>query len=728
VIELFLDTETFSTTPIKHGTYKYAENAEVMIVTYAIGDGPVHDMDMTREDPADVLRLRNLVSNADVIICHNTMFDRNVLRLGNLKIEVPPEKFRCSMVKALLHGLPGGLDKLCDILGVPTDLAKHKTGRALIHLFCKPIAFAHAIPRADYPTIKAWKEAIEEAKKHWQGRATRETHPVQWAQFIEYARADIPAMREVWRRLPSWNYGETGAGALERDLWHLDQKINDRGVCIDLPLVHAAIRATNDEQTRLKSRVVAHTDGYVEAATQRDRMLEFIFTEYGVGLADLTKSTVAKLLEKEGTPPELVELLQLRAQASQTSTAKYNAFARGTSADGRLRGMLQFSGAARTRRDAGRTVQLQNLPSRGLLAQYLIDLGILALLAECEDITFDNIMLLVSSVIRSVIVAPKGKKLVVSDLANIEGRGLAWLAGEEWKLQAFRDFDTILGYDDLTGEALRAGPDLYKLAYAKAFRIQTEAVTKFGRSIGKVMELGLGYAGGINAFVTFALVYGIDLEEMADTAWATLPPEMVAEAESFIDWLEDKGHRWPMSRRAVIVCEVFKRLWREAHPMTVQLWAEMELGFKRATNNPGQTYRYRGFAFRRDGMWLRIRLPSGRYLCYPSPQVDADGQCSFMGVDQFTRKWTRVKTYGGKIVENATQSVARDFMFDAMPGIEAAGYEIVLRVHDEVPCYAPDTPEFNAEHLSGLLATNPPWAPDMPLAAAGFEGYRYKKD
>lgn len=386
MIELFLDTETFSATPIKHGTYRYAENAEVMIATYAINDGPVEDIDFTRRDPADVLRLRNLVSNADVIICHNTMFDRNVLRLGNLKIEVPIEKFRCSMVKALLHGLPGGLDKLCDILGVPTDLAKHKTGRALIHLFCKPTPFKHASPRANYPTVKAWKEAIEEAKKNWQGRATRETHPVQWAQFIEYARADIPAMREVWRRLPSWNYGETGAGALERDLWHLDQKINDRGVCIDLPLVHAAIRATNDEQARLKSRVVAHTDGYVEAATQRDRMLEFIFTEYGVGLTDLTKSTVAKLIEKEGTPPELVELLQLRAQASQTSTAKYNAFARGTSADGRLRGMLQFSGAARTRRDAGRTVQLQNLPSRGLLPQSQIEIGIEALLAGCEDL------------------------------------------------------------------------------------------------------------------------------------------------------------------------------------------------------------------------------------------------------------------------------------------------------------------------------------------------------
>jgi DNA polymerase len=699
-----------------------------MIVTYAINDGPVYDMDMTLGDPADVFRLKNLLTSANTIVCHNSMFDRNVLRLGNLGIEVPIEKFRCSMVKALLHGLPGGLDKLCGILGVPTDLAKHKTGRALIHLFCKPIPFARSQVREDYPTAKAHKEAIEEARKNWKGRATRETHPVQWAQFIEYARADIPAMREVWRRLPSWNYGETGTGAIERDLWHLDQTINDRGVRIDVPLVQAAIRATNDEQLRLKAQVVTHTDGYVEAATQRDRMLEFIFAEYGVGLADLTKSTVAKLLEKEGTPPELVELLQLRAQANQTSTAKYNAFARGTSADGFLRGMLQFSGAARTRRDAGRTVQLQNLPSRGLLPQSQIEIGIQALFAGCEDIAFDNIMLLVSSVIRSVIVAPPGMKLVVSDLANIEGRGLAWLAGEEWKLQAFRDFDTILGYDDLTGEALRAGPDLYKLAYAKAFHIAVEEVTKFGRSIGKVMELGLGFGGGISAFVTFARVYGIDLEEMADTAWATLPPELVAEAEGFIDWLEEKGHRWPMSRRAVIVCEVFKRLWRAAHPATVQLWGEMELGFKRATNNPGQTFRYRGLAFRRDGMWLRIRLPSGRYLCYPSPQVDGDGQCSFMGINQFTRKWERVKTYSGKLAENATQSVSRDFMFDAMPGIEAAGYSIVLRVHDEVPCYAPDRPEFNAEHLSGLLATNPPWAPDMPLAAAGFEGARYKKE
>lgn len=330
--------------------------------------------------------------------------------------------------------------------------------------------------------------------------------------------------------------------------------------------------------------------------------------------------------------------------------------------------------------------------------------------------TYD-IMHLTASTVRSVIVAPPGKKLVVSDLSNIEGRGLAWLAGEEWKLQAFRDFDA------------GTGPDLYKLAYAKAFRIEPEDVTKFGRSVGKVMELGLGYAGGINAFVTFALVYGIDLEEMADTAWDTLPEDILEEATDFVRWLQDKGTRWPMSDRAAIVCESFKRMWRAAHPMTVQLWREMEDGFRSACLHPGTTFRYRGFAFRRDGAWLRIKLPSGRCLCYPQPQVAEDGKTlSFMGTNQFTRKWERIKTYGGRLTENSCQSVSRDFLFDALPGIEAAGYALTMRVHDEVITEAPDTDDYNAEHLSALLAATPPWGTGMPLAAAGFTSLVYKKD
>ena len=330
--------------------------------------------------------------------------------------------------------------------------------------------------------------------------------------------------------------------------------------------------------------------------------------------------------------------------------------------------------------------------------------------------TYD-IMHLTASTVRSVIVAPPGKKLVVSDLSNIEGRGLAWLAGEEWKLQAFRDFDA------------GTGPDLYKLAYAKSFSIHHADVTKFGRQIGKVQELGLGFGGGVNAFVTFALVYGIDLEEMANTAWGTLPDDIRAEAEDFVQWLAGKGTKWPMSDKAAVVCESFKRMWRHAHPMTVQLWHEMEDGFRAATLHPGTTFRYRSFAFRRDGAWLRIKLPSGACLCYPNPQVADDGKTlSFMGTNQFTRKWERVKTYGGRLTENATQSIARDFMWHAMPGIEAAGYPITMRVHDEIVTEVPDLPEYNAAHLSSLLATNPPWGAGMPLAAAGFESRRYKKE
>lgn len=360
---LWFDTETFSAIPIKHGTYKYAANAEVMIATYAIDDGPVQDIDLTLGDSHDVWVLQDLLAKADTVIAHSAMFDRNVLRLGNLKIETPIEKWRCSMVKAFLHGLPGGLDKLCEILKVPTDHAKLKDGRQLIHLFCKPLG--------------------KNRKLH---RATRETHPAEWARFIEYARNDIEAMREVWNRLPSWNYGETKAGALERDLWHLDQKINDRGVLTDQALVAAAIRATDAEQTRLKHQVQKHTGGYVAAASQRDRMLDFIFTEYGIGMETLTKSAVAKMLEREDLDPMLHELLEIRAQASRSSTAKYKAFQRAANEDNRVRGMLQFSGAARTRRDAGRTVQLQNLASRGLLPQDQIEIGIEAMLGECEDL------------------------------------------------------------------------------------------------------------------------------------------------------------------------------------------------------------------------------------------------------------------------------------------------------------------------------------------------------
>lgn len=691
---LWLDLETFSEVPIGHGTYKYASNARVDIASYAIDDGPVDVIDFTLNDPHDVWMFQDLLKNADRIIAHNAMFDRNVLRLGNLAIATPIAKWRCSMVKALLHGLPGGLDKLCDILKVPQDLAKLKDGHALMMLFCKPLGKNRKLRVAD-----------------------RTTHPAEWARYLEYAHNDISAMREVWNRLPSWNYSEAKGGAMELALWHLDQMINDRGVGIDVPLVHAAIRATDDEQARLKDQIQKATGDVVDSATKRDKMLEYIFEEYGIGLQDLTKAAVTKALANDDLDPALKEILLIRQQASQSSTAKYNAFANGVTHGDRLRGMLQFSGAPRTRRDAGRTVQLQNLPSRGLLPQSQIELGIDAMLGGCEDIVFGNIMLLTSSCIRSVIVPAKGDKLVVADLANIEGRGLAWAAGEQWKLDAFVEYDE------------GTGPDLYKLAYAKAFRISPADVGKPQRAIGKVMELMLGYAGGVGAFLTGALGYNIDLDAMADGAWDTLPPETVREAEDFIEWWDKHNSgSVPMSPKARLVCEVFKRLWRAAHPMTVQLWDEMKSGFIKATRKPGTTFEYRGFKFRRDGAWLRIQLPSGRCLCYPHPEVDDSGQCSYMGVHQFTRKWTRIRTHGGKLAENAIQSLSRDVLFDRLQPIEDAGYPIILRVHDEVVTETPDTDDYSVEELCELLATNPAWATGLPLAAAGFEGPRYRKE
>ena len=353
-----------------------------------------------------------------------------------------------------------------------------------------------------------------------------------------------------------------------------------------------------------------------------------------------------------------------------------------------------------------------SLPS---LKQEAIDAGIGAMLAGCAHLTTDNVMELASSAIRSCIVAPPGKKLVVADLSNIEGRDQAWLANEEWKLQAFREFDEGIG------------PDLYKLAYSKSFGTTPDKVTKDQRQVGKVQELALGYEGGVGAFATFAGVYGINLDELADKVLENAPQELVNAADNYFSFvIKEKRPRYGLSDDAFVACDVLKRAWREAHPNITSYWAQLKNAVIRAMNHRGSTVVTLGLKITSTS-WLRIVLPSGRSLVYPSPKL-VDGAVTYMGVDQFTRKWTRISTHGGKLFENLCQAVARDVMAANMPRIEEAGYQIVLTVHDEIIAEAPDQPEFNADHLASLLATNPDWAPDMPLAAAGFETYRYRKD
>lgn len=333
-----------------------------------------------------------------------------------------------------------------------------------------------------------------------------------------------------------------------------------------------------------------------------------------------------------------------------------------------------------------------------------------------------SVMEVLSSAIRGALVPAKGKKFVVADLSNIEGRVLSWMAGEDWKIQAFRDFDDGTGHD------------LYAIAYAKSFGVTPESVMddkKAGgiqRQVGKVMELALGFAGGVGAFVTFAKAYGIDLEDLANKVLPNADTAIVDEADRFLEWAtRQKMPRFDLSDNAYVACEVLKRSWRYAHPAISSYWKELESAAFTALHCRGERIAARKITFWASKNWLFAELPSGRSLCYPSPKIH-DGQLSYMGVNQWTRKWERINTTGGKLTENPTQAIARDVMAANMPAIHAAGYKIVLTVHDEVITEAPDSAEFTAEGLSALLAANPPWAPDMPLAAAGFEAYRYKKD
>jgi DNA polymerase len=765
--KLWLDDETFSPEPITNGTHKYAEGVEVMLRALALDDGPVLVFDLTPggdvwelqgddivlADPYDIIDLEGALSNPEVEVwAHNSMFDRTVERHAG--IPIPLSRWRDTMIQAMAHSLPGKLETLCRVLGMASDKAKDKAGKALIQLFCKPVAFRFpkAAPfraRREDETTKqyaaakreakaAYVQARDEAAAAWPGRATRESHPAEWRRFIVYAGQDINAMREAHRIMPKWNYPNNRT---EVALWHLDQRINDRGVAIDTDLAAAAVRAVDIAQIELRERTVEATNGEVESATQRDVMLVHVLAEYGVDLPDMQKATLERRIEDPDLPEGLRELLRIRLQASTSSTSKYKTLMRCVSSDHRLRGLLQFDGANRTGRWAGRLWQPQNLP-RPKLKQKDIDFGIQCLLEDCADLFYNNVMELTSSAIRGCIVAGQGRKLTVADLSNIEGRVLAWLAGETWKIKAFRAYDTITGYRiNKKGkrEEVRAGHDLYALAYAKSFNVTPEAVMvnkdEGGdwRQIGKVMELALGYEGGVGAFITFAAAYGIDLEALADQAFKQIPQAIMAQANIMFEWHVKKKKKDPaaavgLSKKAWLVCESFKLAWREAHPNVKSFWADLGDTVRAAIQEPGNTLRCRMLKIRVDGKWLRIGLPSGRYLCYPDPQVSDNGTISYMGMNQYTRAWCRLTTYGGKLAENVTQAVARDVMADNMPWVEEAQYEIVLSVHDELITEAPDTPEFNAGDLADILATVPDWAEGLPLAAAGFDAYRYKKE
>lgn len=682
---IWLDLETFSAEPISSGVYKYAETARILLCAYAFDDAPALVYDATSGAPWPVELLRRLADPSEVIVAHNSNFDRTVLRRYLPQVG-DPARWRDTMICAYSLSLPGSLADLCELCRLPVDKAKDADGKRLIRLFCRPQLDGSVLSGADRPD--------------------------DWARFVNYCRLDVEAMRSVYYKLPQQ--------LLPSDVvwseWQIDQRINDRGMQIDLELVRAASAAAAAAKEAADQTVARLTEGRAQSIGELDKLLEFCLHECGYSLPDMQRATLEARLNDPALPPVVRDLLSARLSAGKASVKKYDALLACTNTDGRLRGCLQFMGAVRTGRWTGRLFQPQNLP-RGTMSPEEVEEGIAALKSGLASVLYTDVTALVSNCLRAAICARPGHKLVVADLSNIEGRVLAWLAGEGWKLEAFRAYDA------------GKGPDLYKVAYGRAFGIAPEDVSKKQRQIGKVMELAMGYQGGVGAFSTFARGYGVDLSEMA---------RHVRESCAPADWLSASqafarlGGSSDLGAEEWAACEVIKRLWRRAHPAITGFWADVDSAVKQVLAGLTPYASAGRVSFRRCGTYLVATLPSGRPVCYPAARLpgEASGGCAFeyYGQIQATRRWSYIRTYAGKIVENLTQACARDVLASSLPAAEAAGYKTVLSVHDELITEVPDDPRFSAAGLAAIMSSVPSWAEGLPLSAAGFAAYRYKKD
>lgn len=732
---LFLDFETFSEADLKKvGSYAYAEHptTEVLICTYAFNDQPVQVWDCTdgSDMPGDLYRaLRRLVKpNSRVkMVWHNgSMFDRLVMK-HCWGFDIPVSNTIDTMIWAFRHALPGSLDALCEVLGVSADNAKDKRGKALIQRFSKP-------------TPKNYKIR----------RYTAETHPDEWALFIKYAVSDITAMREVFHKLPRWGNSEFEDRVLE-----LDQLINDRGFKVDVALAEAAIEAVEKHKAQLQEEAQRK---YCGSLTGKDFLPILRELAPAHHIHNAQKSTLNDLLADDDLPDDARMIIEMRLGAASTASTKYNPLLLGRSSDDRRRGCIQYGGAKRTLRWAGKGFQPQNL-ARGYYHDDELDKGISALLKGRAHRRFD-VAKLTASTVRSCIIPEAGHKFVVADYSNVEGRGLAWLAGEETALDTFR-----------------AGLDIYCVTAGKMFGMDPDDIKKNFkeiRQIGKACELGLGYEGGVGAFVTFAKNLGLDLIEMAKTMDGTFPDHIWAATARGYEWARIQEAKRPphpgekddrpsyiLDKKVWRTCDAIKRMWRESHPETVAFWRDLKDGILSAVRNPGREF-WAGAHLRRNGerairiwrtvefdssgrkvpgWWLCVELPSGRILSYPGigvsvsvtketdegGRVNTDVRIKYQGENQLTRQWTTLYTHGGKACENIVQALCRDLLANALLNVEANGYPIVLHVHDEIICETPDLPEYNVAELERLMCELPEWAEGFPLVAEGQELKRYAK-
>lgn len=734
---LFIDHESFSAADLKKcGSYAYAEHptTEIMLTTYAFDDGPVYCYDATDGGPMprDLRRALRMFAKGytgddgpRMVGANYLMFDRLLLR-ECWGYDITPRNIIDTMVLAFRHALPGSLAAQCEVLGVSEDLAKDKAGKALIQRFCKPTPKNYKVRRYD-----------------------RATHPQEWRQFVAYAKSDITAMREVFHRIPQW-----GNSRFEDEVLAVDQLINDRGFYVDTALAEAAIAAVRKHKAELQAEAAEKWGKGLTGAAFIPLLRELA---PAFDIPNAQKSTLNDLLADEDLPDDARTLIEMRLGASSTASTKYNPLLLGLNSDGRRRGCIQYGGASRTLRFAGKGFQPQNL-ARGYFSGGELDTGIEMLLKGRAHWLYD-VSRLTASTVRGCIVPTPGNKLVVADYSNVEGRGLAWLAGEGEALATFR-----------------AGTDIYKVLASTMFKVSYDDVTKDQRQIAKAAVLGLGYGGGVNAFLTFAKNLGLDLHKLADDMDGSFPDHIWAAARKGYEYarIQEKNKRgfagkkperpsYDLPKKVWLTCDSIKRMYREANPAIARFWRELDDGVMLAVKNPGKVY-WAGAAvrtngdkavkitrtFTRDddgkkvpGWWLKLELPSGRVLSYPGVGIsvekvieedDREGErpeyrerVRYMGQNQTTRQWQKIYTYGGKLAENVTQALCRDMLAFALVGVERAGWPIVLHVHDEIVTDVPNEPQYSAAELERLMCELPDWADGFPLAAEGQELSRYAK-
>ena len=643
---LSIDLETYSDIDLaKCGVYRYVEgDFHILLFAYAFDDEETQVIDLAcgEELPEEVV---NAIHDPDIIkAAWNAQFERTCLS-KYFNTQLSPDSWQCSMVWAASLSLLLKLKTVAEVL--KTGEQKDDAGERLIKYFsvpCKP--------------TKANGGRTRNLPEH---------APEDWAKFKEYCRQDVKTERDIRRRLEKFPLK-----ASEWDHYHMDQRINDRGVMIDRDLVTQAITCDlmlSEEMTKRAYELTGLENP--NSVSQLKQWLE----DRGIEVSTLGKKDVAAMitdLDKHSADGEALEMMKLRLQMAKSSVKKYQAADRYICSDGRAHGLFQFSGANRTQRWAGRGIQLQNLPQNHIStldeARELIKLGAFDMVESIYGNTPD----ILSQLIRTMLVPKEGCEFIIADFSAIEARVLAWLAGEQWRIDAFNN-----------------GEDIYCASASQMFGVP---VVKHGvngelRQKGKVAELACGYGGAAGALISMgALDMGLKESELPDL-------------------IDD---------------------WRNSNPHITQFWWDVE----KAAVDTIKNHKVRevgrvGFSFSANTLW--ITLPSGRRLAYIKPKLQPNRfgrmAVTFEGLNA-SNKWVRGETYSGKLVENITQATARDLLAEAMRRMELAGLEIVAHVHDEVIIEAPVGKTTVAE-VCGIMNKNPVWAEGLPLSSAGYIGEKF---